>query len=235
MSESVETSGATVEEAIDRALDELGAREDEVEIQVLSDPDAEDAQRRGPAKVRVRFRDERSAEDHAAEKIAQAEERDRRRRVSPEEAERQVEATRTFIRGLLDVMELDDVTVEVEPTEFGAAAEIRGEDLAILIGRHGATLGAIQDVTRAAVQQATGVRAGVTVDIEGYFERRIEILERIARDAADKVERTGKSLKLEPMPARERKIVHDALTEIGGVRTSSEGDEPYRCVVVLPL
>ncbi|HEX9695830.1 MAG TPA: RNA-binding cell elongation regulator Jag/EloR [Actinomycetota bacterium] len=235
MSVPVETSGATVEEAIQRALDELGAREDEVEIQVLSDPEASDPQLRGPAKVRARFRDERSAEDHAAEKVAEAEERDRRRQVSTEEAERQVEVVRGFLRGLLDVMELDDVDVEVSPTPFGAAAEIRGEDLAILIGRHGATLGAIQDVTRAAAQQATGVRAGITVDIEGYFERRAELLERIAREAADKVARSGKPLKLEPMPARERKIVHDALTEIGGVRTASEGDDPYRCVVVLPL
>lgn len=235
MSDPVETSGASVEEAIERALDQLDAREDEVEIEILGDPDSDDPQKRGPARVRVRWRDERSDEDHAAEKIAAAEERDRRRQISEEEAARQVEATTTFLRGLLDVMELDDVDVEVEATPFGAAAEIRGEDLAILIGRHGATLGAIQDVTRAAVQQATGVRAGITVDIEGYFERRSEKLEQLARHAADKVVRSGKPFKMEPMPARERKIVHDALTEIGGVRTASEGEEPYRCVVVLPL
>ncbi|HVL91281.1 MAG TPA: RNA-binding cell elongation regulator Jag/EloR [Actinomycetota bacterium] len=235
MSDSVETTGASVEEAIERALDELGAREDEVEIEVLPDPDSDDPAKRGPAKVRVRFRDERSAEEHAAEKIEEAEERDRRRTISDEEAQRQVEATHTFLRGLLDVMELDDVDVEVTATAFGAEAEIRGEDLAILIGRHGATLGALQDVTRAAVQQATGVRAAITVDIEGYFERRAEKLEQLARAAADKVSRSGKPYKMEPMAARERKIVHDALTAIGGVRTASEGEEPYRCVVVLPL
>lgn len=166
--------------------------------------------------------------------MSDAEDRDRRYRVSPEEAERQVEATRTFLRGLLDVMELDDVDVEVSATPQGAAAQILGEDLAILIGRHGAALAAIQDVTRAAVQQATGVRAGITVDIEGYFERRIEILERIALDAADKVRQTGKELELEAMTSRERKVVHDTLTDEPGIRTTSEGDEPYRYVVVLP-
>lgn len=230
MSEFVEVTGATVEEAIDRALEQLGAREDEVEIQVLSEGEGDDPQQKAVAKVRVRLRDERSSEAHAAE----SEERDARRRISPEEAERQVEATRTFIRGLLDVMELDDVDVEVTATPYGASAQILGEDLAILIGRHGAALAAIQDVTRAAVQQATGVRAGITVDIEGYFERRIEILERIAQNAAEKVLQTGKPFQLEPMTSRERKIVHDALTAISGVETTSEGDEPYRCVVVLP-
>jgi len=107
-------------------------------------------------------------------------------------------------------------------------------ELALLIGRHGATLEALQEVTRAAVQRQVGGRAFVNLDVEGYRARRREILERRARSAAAKVRRSGKAQALEPMPAFERKVVHDALTRFNGVETTSEGEEPNRRVVISP-
>ncbi len=234
MSDPVEASGRTVEEAIDAALELLGATEDEVEVQILSEGDDGDPLRRtGDARVLVRFRDERTEEDHQHARLQEAEERDRRLRVDRVEAERQAAAVRGFLEGLMDVLDID-ADVHVEATAFGAAADLEGEDLALLIGRHGLTLAALQELCRAVAQKDSPGRALVTVDIEGYLVRRAETLQRMARNAASKVLRTKRAVALEPMNARDRKIVHDALTDLRGVGTSSEGDEPNRFVVVLP-
>jgi spoIIIJ-associated protein len=225
MSEFIEASGATVEEAIDRALEVLGAREDEVEIRIVSEPEGP---QRG-ATVRARIRDERSADDVAPEdeEVAVAE------AIDPELAEAQADAAHDFVEGLLDAMAIDaDVESDVET--YGASVEIIGSDLAFLIGRHGSTLASLQEVTRAAVQVAVEGRAVVRVDVEGYMERRQESLERLARSLAEKVQRSGRAVEMEPMPARDRKIVHDTLTSIAGVKTGSEGREPFRFVVIYP-
>jgi spoIIIJ-associated protein len=127
---------------------------------------------------------------------------------------------------------VSDATVDEETLEV----RVDGDDLGLLIGPRGQTLQAVQELSRAAVQRrlAGGREARVRVDVAGYRQRRREALERFARQVADDVLATGTVRALEPMSAVDRKIVHDTVNEIDGVRTISEGEEPRRRVVVAP-
>lgn len=137
-----------------------------------------------------------------------------------------------FVEGLLDTMDVDgDATAEVR--EGRVYVSIEGTESAILIGHHGQTLDAIQELLRAAVQRQVRARVWVTLDVQGYRERRKQALQERARDMAARALDEGE-VELEPMNAFERKIVHDAIAEIEGVTSFSEGEEPYRRVVIAP-
>jgi len=127
------------------------------------------------------------------------------------------------------------VTVEATEGEEGAVkADIRGEDLGELIGRHGRTLDALGYLLNAIFARVPGGPRQVIVDVAGYRGRRDEAIQRMAMRAAETVRRTGTSFSLEAMPAAERRTVHLVLQAAGDVTTHSEGDEPYRRVVVAP-
>jgi spoIIIJ-associated protein len=121
-------------------------------------------------------------------------------------------------------------SVTVEEREDEVLVTCAGGDAGLLIGRHGQTIDALQHVVNAVVWRG-GSEKPVTIDAAGYRERRRATLESIALQAADRAQR-GERVSLDPMTAVERKIVHERLKEIGGVRTSSEGTEPNRFVVV---
>jgi spoIIIJ-associated protein len=104
--------------------------------------------------------------------------------------------------------------------------------MGLLIGRHGHTLDALQELVRAVVQRQLQGRCRVVVDVEDYRKRRRTQLARRAREAAQRVGKTGRAEALEPMSSFERKVVHDTVAELGGVETSSEGEEPNRRVVI---
>lgn len=228
MSEGVVASGRTVEEAIDRALEILGATDDEVEVQILSEESA--GLERGEAKVRVRLRDERTEEDLA---MAREVHEEAEAPIAAEELGGQAEAAEEFLQGLIEAMDLD-ADVSTSLTSQAALLELTGEELGLLIGRRGSTLEALQEVTRAAVQRRTGQRAWINLDIEGYRARRRVIVERKARSVAARVRKSGRPQELEPMSAYERKIVHDSLADFRGVRTSSDGEGQERHVVISP-
>jgi spoIIIJ-associated protein len=107
-------------------------------------------------------------------------------------------------------------------------------DMALLIGKQGATLDAIQELARQVVGRRLDERIRVLIDVEDYRKRRTSKVEEKARSAAERVIESGEEQSLEPMDALERKIAHDAVAEIDGVRTESKGEEPERYVVVLP-
>jgi spoIIIJ-associated protein len=113
-----------------------------------------------------------------------------------------------------------------------AQLDLTGEDLGIMIGRRGQTLEALQDLTRAAVQRRLKARARLVVDVEGYRARRRSSLADYARSIAERAKERGTEIELEPMNAYERKIVHDAVSEIEGASSFSEGEEPTRKVIV---
>jgi spoIIIJ-associated protein len=120
----------------------------------------------------------------------------------------------------------DDATITVTCT---------GDDVALLIGRHGQTIDAVQYLLNAISHRAYGDgRKEVVVDAAGYRERRRVTLEGLAERTAEQVKASGSRVELEPMTAVERKVVHLKLKELGGVETASEGTEPNRYVVVLP-
>jgi spoIIIJ-associated protein len=129
------------------------------------------------------------------------------------------------VEGRLEVHE-DDATITVTCS---------GADVALLIGRHGQTIDAVQYLLNAISHRAYGdERKEIVVDAAGYRERRRVTLEALAERTAQNVRATGERVELEPMTAVERKVVHLRLKELEGVQTSSEGTEPNRYVVVLP-
>lgn len=141
------------------------------------------------------------------------------------------EVGREFVAGLLRSL---GFTAEVSGRVEGDTAwvEIAGEGLGSLIGRRGQTLEALQEVTRTAVQRRVRSRVRLIVDIEGYRARRRESLREYARAMAQRAIERGSEIELEPMNAYERKIVHDAVGEVEGATSFSEGEEPNRRVVV---
>ncbi len=138
-----------------------------------------------------------------------------------------------YLERLLDIVDYDgDIDLDVENGR--AMVAIVGSDLQPLIGASGATLDALQELTRLAVQQQTGVRSRLMLDVSGHRRaRRAELTELAQRAAAD-VLASGDAVRLAPMNPFERKVVHDAITAMDGVVSESEGEEPSRRVVVLP-
>jgi len=140
-----------------------------------------------------------------------------------------------FLSGLISEFGLTSRITVTEREEDNLDLALAGSDLGLLIGQKGATLLAVQDLTRTVVQHKTGATNGrIHVDIGGYRQKRSEALANFARDVAAKVKQNGQRTVLEPMSAADRKVVHDAITEIDGVETISEGEEPRRRVVVIP-
>ena len=140
-------------------------------------------------------------------------------------------AATEFLSGLLEAMDLDaDVAFEVEPDR--AVVDVTGANLGLLIGRRGQTLDALQELTRAAVQRRLRARARLLVDVEGYRARRRASLAEYAREMVTRAKERGTEIELEPMNAYERKIVHDAVADVEGATSFSEGDEPDRKVIV---
>ena len=128
-------------------------------------------------------------------------------------------------------------TGTTELIEDGDDLEVRvhGENLGLLVGPRGTTLQAMQDLARVASQRRLGDHdTRLRVDIGGYRQRRKEALDRFAIQMAEEVKQSGVARVLEPMSSADRKIVHDALSEVDGIGTRSEGDDPYRRVVITP-
>jgi spoIIIJ-associated protein len=269
--EWVETTGRSVEEAKEAALDQLGVDEHDAEFEVVEEPKTGLFGRlRSEARVRARVRPTRPR--------PKEDRRDRRRRRNgerpgpaegalsaepaggttvPEATPAQEQGQRgdreggdmdhevplgeqatvaaDFLGGLLaafdakgavEVRDIDEETVELAVT---------GEELGLLIGPKGATLAALQEVTRTVVQRQTGGRNGrILVDVGGYREKRRMALAMFTREIAAQVRETGVRKALDPMSAADRKIVHDVVNELEGVSTTSEGEEPNRRVVIEP-
>jgi len=137
-----------------------------------------------------------------------------------------------YLERFLDIIDYDgDIDLDVENDR--AIVAIVGSDLQPLVGRSGETLDALQELTRLAVQQRTGERSRLMLDISGHREARRAQLRTLAEATARRVLESGEEVKLAPMNPFERKVVHDTVSAIDGVRSESEGEEPQRRVVVL--
>ena len=138
-----------------------------------------------------------------------------------------------FMEGLLDLLDLPG-DIEIEVTEDQAIVTVQDVGSGLLIGRRGATLDALQEIVRCAVQRSTQRRSHVRVDVEGYRARQLDKLRDKCRDAIAEVRETGQPVRLEPMDAYERKMMHDLAAAASGVTSASEGNEPRRRVVIRP-
>ncbi|HEY7175371.1 MAG TPA: R3H domain-containing nucleic acid-binding protein [Micromonosporaceae bacterium] len=145
----------------------------------------------------------------------------------------QSEVAADYVEGLLDILDYDGDIDEV--VQAGRpVVEIVGERLDSLVGQRGATLEALQELTRLAIYRQTGTPSRLLLDVGGYRAARRKELVAIAKNAAERVRQHGEPVRLEAMNAFERKCVHDVINSTTGVESESEGVEPHRRIVVHP-
>ena len=182
---------------------------------------------RGPRKERA----PRQARPERPERAPRAE-RTPREDLPPVDPTTVSAVATTFLEGLVSAAGLKgSVSAKVEGENIDI--DVLGDDLGFLVGTKGATLLALQDLTRVVSQRRLGDHeTRLRVDVAGYREKRREALSRFALKVAEDVKTSGQARALEPMNSSDRKIVHDALTEVEGISTRSEGSDPFRRVVV---
>ena len=151
--------------------------------------------------------------------------------MSAEEQNETAEAARTFLMNVFHAMDID-ITIEKMLSKEHILLTLHGERLGLLIGKRGQTLEALQYLTNLAAGKLYHHNYFVMLDIENYRERRRQTLENLAARCAAKAKRTGQPVRLEPMSAGERRIIHMALKEDRLISTDSEGERPYRYVVI---
>jgi spoIIIJ-associated protein len=145
----------------------------------------------------------------------------------------QSEVAADYVEGLLDILDYDGDIDEV--VQAGRpVVEIVGDRLDSLVGQRGATLEALQELTRLAIYRQTGTPSRLLLDVGGYRAARRKELVAIAKNAAERVRQHGEPVRLEAMNAFERKCVHDVINSTAGVESESEGVEPHRRIVVHP-
>ena len=181
---------------------------------------------------------ENKKEEKKAEK-AQSEEKKEPVKAEPKKREINVNAAEVekkavdFLKDVLSKMEIEnDVKAKYDAEENCLNIEIAGEDMGVLIGKRGQTLDSLQYLVSLVVNKGTKEYIRVKVDTENYRERRNKTLENLAKNMAFKVKRTRRSVMLEPMNPYERRVIHSALQNDSYVTTHSEGEEPYRKVVI---
>ena len=142
-------------------------------------------------------------------------------------------SVREFLGSVFAAMKMEvEVLIKIDEVEHTIDIELKGDDMGILIGKRGQTLDSLQYLTSLAVNKQSEEYYKVKIDTEDYRKRRKDTLENLAKNIAYKVKRTKRPVSLEPMNPFERRIIHSALQNDRYVTTHSEGDEPYRHVVV---
>ena len=144
-----------------------------------------------------------------------------------------VAAAKEFLQKVFHAMKIEVVMEKfINKNDGTVTFKLHGDEMGIMIGKHGQTLDSLQYLTNLVANKNSSERVRVIIDVEDYRDRRVETLTRLARRLADKVKRTGERVELEAMNPHERKIIHMALQGDRRVTTLSEGDEPYRHVVI---
>ena len=259
MRQYIDVTGKTEDEAISKALEQLGLDRDDVSVEIL------ERAKSGflglgscPAKVRVSYGEEEepvvipaAPEKKPEQPKKPAPEKRPERKPKPEKPENvekapkaapvqdlgeevddeKAQAIRKFLTGLLAQMESEAVIKVYQPEKGRYKVILEGQNLGALIGRRGETLDAIQQLTSYSVNR-TGGRVRIQLDAEGYREKREQSLQHLARKVAAKVVKYRRSVTLEPMNAYERHVIHTALQDVPGVTTYSTGVDPNRRVIV---
>ena len=250
----VEKTAKTVEEAVAAALKELNITAEEAVIEVLEEGKkgffgmfSKDARVRVTAKeVVVEETVVETAAPEATpvvETVVETEVKEEAPVATEERVAREpkkfvvsdesVAKAREFLQKVFNAMKIDVVMEKfVNKNDGTVTFKLHGADMGILIGKHGQTLDSLQYLTNLVANKNSAERVRVIIDVEDYRDRRIETLNRLAYRLADKVKRSGERVALEPMNPHERKIIHMALQNDRRVTTLSEGDEPFRHVVI---
>lgn len=238
----------TVEEAVDAALEELGVQQDSVEYEILDEPGKKmfGIGSSQPARVRVWVKpgaleelDRSNPDDVDAdidiEAVPAELQTSGAQELTDEELDHVADTAVAALRKILNCFGIENPTVEeYEGDEGEIILDVVGGDYGLLIGRHGKTLDALQTAVGAITTHKGGFRYPVVVDVEGYRHRRRQKIEDIAKRAADRAARQRMAVRLRPMTAYERRVVHVALRGDARVVTSSDGADPFRQVVISP-
>ncbi|GGJ64773.1 spoIIIJ-associated protein [Anoxybacillus voinovskiensis] len=202
----VTATASTVDEAIELALNQLGVSKDRVEISVL------DEGKKGLFGI---FGNKPAV-------------------VKATVVPHPVEEAEAFLKKVIEQM---GISAHIEKTEKEKDVQfmIAGEQVARLIGKHGQTLNSLQLLTQLVANRYAKGYIHITVDAENYRARRQEVLAQLAKKLAEKALKTGKEVKLEPLPAYERKVIHATLATNGKVKTYSVGTEPNRYIIIAPV
>lgn len=234
----VEKSGKTTDEAIEAALKELGVLREDVEVEILEYPT------RGlfgfigsrAAKVKVCLPEKQIKKSQVEKKYSVFESE---KKTSLNKLEKAVtiyeeEPVKFALEFLDKIFSKLGVKVKNEVTQDNGFIYLSfsGDDLGILIGRRGETLDSLQYLVNLVVGKKTEQKYRIILDVEGYRKRREETLIKLAQRLSEKVKKTGHNIVLEPMNPHERRIIHTALQNDIKIRTFSEGEEPYRKVVI---
>jgi len=234
---AVESEGTNVEQAVERALILLDLTRDQVAVEVIQDP-ATGAP--GNAIVRVMPKGAKPAapapRPDVSRETPRSEPAARARREESDEAGEEGDLARSVLVDLLSHMGLSCRVDAPDVEDDGQRVRITvsGEDTALVIGRQGQTLDAIELVLNRIVDRTIPGSRQVTVDAESYRDRRAQKLADAAIHEAEQVRRTGRPVALEPMTPRDRRSVHIALRDEAGVTTHSEGEGPFRHIVIEP-
>lgn len=221
--EKVISEGKTTNEAIENGLKMLNVSKDRVNVKVLESEDKRSFfSILTPRVVKVELTLKENKEEIRQKKEIE---------LSKEEQEKAKENLENFLRDF--VLKLpEDIKYKIEPTVSYINVEINSENLGYLIGYRGETLYALQSILTAIAGKGIENKIRVILDIEGYKAKREKTLEELAEKVAKTVIKTRKSIKLEPMQAYERKIIHSKLQKNPKIETTSVGEEPYRRIIV---
>lgn len=259
---TIEATGKTIEDAVRSGLVRLGLMEEEVTIEVLAEPksgflgfgskpakvrltekarktapiyDIEEEERKAAPPAEPKAAEAAPAEDVTAEAPEEPVEEPAADEAEPAEetftAEEAAAKAKAFLQDVLRNMGID-VMIEKMIKSDKIILHLHGKNLGILIGKHGQTLDALQYLTNLTTNQGEETRHFIMLDVENYRQRREETLKQLAVRLAGRVKRSGEKVVLEPMNGYERKIIHVALQNEAHVRTESEGQDPYRHVVI---
>ena len=217
MKKTVEYEGKTVEQAIESACQELGLTEQDIEVNVIEEASKGLFGRAKEAKIEVTYDAE---EEEAVEEI-----------TSSADGEEAIAATKKFLEDLFNQLDVD-VTMEIVDEEKAIKVDVYGERVETIIGRRGETLDSIQYLTNIVVNKRGNYYKHIIIDVENYRKRREKTLQGLAIRTAKRVKNYQKDITLEPMNSYERMIIHSTLQDDPDVETFSEGEEPYRKVVI---
>lgn len=234
----IEKTGKTVDEAVEAALKELNALKEQVNIEVVEESSKKFFGLFGKnmAKVRVslieQMHEVADKIDEFADSLKTPELATDEETVDKVSQEQAVDMAKDFLQNIFKNMQLDVLMEKLVAADGVVTFNLHGKDLGILIGKHGQTLDSLQYITNLIANKNASQRIRIVIDVENYRSRRVETLTTLAKRLASKVRRTGEKIVLEPMNPHERKVIHLALQDDRRIVTNSEGEEPYRYVVI---
>lgn len=206
MKDFIEVTGKTVEDALTNASIELGITSDKVEYEVIEKEKSGILGIIGAKPAKIKAWKKASAEENVKD----------------------------FLQGVFSAMNIQvEITVEYDEEAGNMSIDLSGAEMGVLIGKRGQTLDSLQYLVSLVANKESDSYIRVKLDTENYRERRKETLEHLAKNIAYKVKRTKKSVSLEPMNPYERRVIHSTLQNDKYVCTKSEGEEPFRHVVVM--